>query len=61
MSMSAVRSVDFDFFLPTWEIDQNAITFAYGVHFWKKIYGRNRHDDPDVMALVSSDHEKFYF
>jgi hypothetical protein len=63
LPMSVVRHVDFDQFdiLPIWEIYQNTITFAYGVHLWKKIYGRNQRDEPDAMALGSSDSENFDF
>jgi hypothetical protein len=60
---SAVRPVDFDQFdfLPVWEIGQNAISFAYDVHLRKKLYGQNQRDEPDTMALVSSDSENFDF
>jgi hypothetical protein len=60
---SIVRATDFDQFdfLPVWEIDHNAITFAYGVHLQKKLYVWNQRDEPDTMALVSSDFDKFHF
>jgi hypothetical protein len=54
---SVVWPADFEQFdfLPTWEIDHNTITLAYGVHLRKKLYGRNQCNESDVMALVSSD------
>jgi hypothetical protein len=58
---SAVRPVDQLTFLPVWEIDQNAISFAYDVHLQKKLYGRNQRDETDAMALVSSDSKNFDF
>jgi hypothetical protein len=60
---SIVRHVDFDQFdfLYVWEIGQNTISFAYKIYLRKNIYGRNQRDDPDAMALVSSDSENFYF
>jgi hypothetical protein len=55
-------SVDFDFGVfrvcPNLQI---AITVAYDVHFWKTIYGQNRHNEPYAKALVSSDSENLDF
>jgi hypothetical protein len=61
--MSTIRPVDFDQFdfLLVWEIGQNAISFAYGIHLRKTLSGQNRHDESDAIALVSSDFEKFDF
>jgi len=60
---STVQPVDFDqlTFLPIWEIVQNPISSAYNVHLQKKLYGQNERDEPDTMALVSSNSNKFYF
>jgi hypothetical protein len=46
----------FDVF-PVWEKVENAITFAYGVHFRKTIYEWNQHNKPYAMELVSFDYE----
>jgi hypothetical protein len=45
--------------LHVWEKVQNAITFAYGIHLQKKIYGQNWHNETYAMALVSYNSENF--
>jgi len=57
MLTSTVRHVDcwFWFFLPIWEINQNAISFAYGVHLRKTLYGQNQRDETEAMRWVLFD------
>jgi hypothetical protein len=61
--MSIVRHVDFDQFdfLPIWEMVRTRYLSHTMSICEKQLYGRNQCNEPDAMALVSSDSENFDF